>query len=195
MAMKPLAKVVNVVLHPIALTLPSVFLIVYQSTKDVESAFLWTMLSVIFSGIVSLFVLYGVRRGFFNNLDVSNRKQRIILYPFIIVVVMFFIGFVYFLNGPSSLINASVLIIIALLILDFINMKIKVSGHVAVVSSFVVGLLYSYGSMAFFSLFLIPLIAWARIVERRHTLRETIVGAISGVVLSVLAIIVVQLIK
>ena len=151
------------------------------------------MLSVIFSGIVSLFVLYGVRRGFFNNLDVSNRKQRIILYPFIIAVVMFFIGFVYFLNGPSSLINASVLIIIALLILDFINMKIKVSGHVAVVSSLVVGLLYSYGSMALFSIFLIPLIAWARIVERRHTLKETIVGAISGILLSVLALYIVQL--
>src|SRR3989344_111525 len=156
--MKRFANIVNLVLHPITLTLPGVFLIVYQSTKDPSTAFLWTMLSVIFSGIVSLFVLYGVRRGFFNNLDVSNRKQRIILYPFIIVVVIFFIGFVYFLNGPSVLIKASALIIIALLILDLINMKIKVSGHVAVVSSLVVGLLYSYGNTAFFSIFIIPLV-------------------------------------
>lgn len=191
--MESLAKVINVVLHPVTLTLPGVFLIVYQSTKDLNSAFLWTMLSVIFSGIVSLFVLYGVKRGFFNNFDVSNRKQRIILYPFIIAVVMFFIGFVYFLNGPSSLISASVLIIVALLILDFINMKIKVSGHVAVVSSLVVGLLYSYGNIAIFSIFLIPLIAWARIVERRHTLKETIVGAVCGILLSVLALYIVQL--
>lgn len=192
--MKRLARIVNVVLHPITLTLPGVFLIVFQSTKDLNSAFLWMLFSVIFSGIVSLFVLYGVKRGFFNNLDVSNRKQRVILYPFIIAVVMFFIGFVYLMHGPSSLIKASVLIILALLILDLINTKIKVSGHVAVVSSLVTGLVYAYGSVAFVSILLIPLIAWARIIEKRHTLKETAVGALCGITLSLLAIYIVQFI-
>jgi membrane-associated phospholipid phosphatase len=190
--MKLFAKVINVILHPVALTLPGVFLIVFQSTKDTNEAFLWTFFSVIFSGIVSLFVLYGVKKGFFNNLDVSNRKQRIILYPFIIAVVILFIGFVYLMHGPSSLIKASVLIIAALLILDIINTKIKVSGHVAVVSSLVTGLVYAYGGAVFISILLIPLIAWARITEKRHTLKETVVGALCGIVLSLTAIYIVQ---
>lgn len=190
--MKRFANIVNIVLNPIVLTLPGVFLIVYQSTKDLNKAFLWTLLSVIFSGLVSLFVLYGVRRGFFNNLDVSNRKQRIILYPFIILVVMLFIGFVYLMHGPSSLIKASALIIVALLILDLINTKIKVSGHVAVVSSLVFGLVYSYGSVAFISILLIPFIAWARIIEKRHTLKETVVGAFCGMTLSLAAVYIVK---
>lgn len=193
--MKLFPKIINVVLHPVVITIPGIFLIVYKSTGDSNLALWWTFISLIFSGIIALFVLYGVKKGFFNNLDVSNRKQRIILYPAIIATILLFISFVYITQGPKILIETSVLIIAALVILDIVNTKIKVSGHVGVVSAFVTGLIYAYGVPAIFSLVLIPLISWARIVEKRHTLKETIVGAISGVVLSLVAIIVVQLIK
>lgn len=188
-------KIINVVLHPVIITIPGVFLIVYKNTGDSSLALWWTFISLIFSGIVALFVLFGVKKGFFNNLDVSNRKQRIILYPFIIATVLLFSCFVYFIHGPRVLIEASILIIVALILLDIINTKIKASGHVGVVSALVTGLIYAYGTVAFLSIVFIPLIAWARIVEKRHTLKETIVGAISGITLSILAISVVQLIK
>lgn len=190
--MKSFAKVINVLLHPVVVTIPGVYLIVYKSTAQIQLALFWTFVSIIFSSMIGFFVLYGVKKGFFTNLDVSNRKQRIILYPFIIAVVLLFVGFVYLTHGPRVLINASILIILALLILDIINTRIKVSGHVGVVSAFVAGLIYSFGGVTFFSLLLIPLIAWARITEQRHTLRETVVGAICGIGLTLLAIIVVQ---
>lgn len=193
--MKLFPKIINVILHPVTITIPGVFLIVYKNTGSINDGFWWTFISLIFSAIVSLFVLYGVRKGFFTNLDVSNRRQRIILYPVIILVVILFSGFVYLVQGPKVLIEASLLIIASLIILDIINTKIKVSGHVGVVSAFVTGLVYAYGGISFFALALIPLVAWARIVEKRHTLQETIVGALSGIVLSLLAIFIVQLIK
>ena len=193
--MKLLAKIINVVLHPVIIVIPGVFLIVYKNSGDSQIALWWTFISIVFSAIIALFVLYGVRRGFFNNLDVSNRKQRIILYPVIIAVVLLFGGFVFFTHGPKILIQASFLIIVALIILDIINTRIKVSGHVGVVSAFVTGLMYAFGGIASFSLLLIPLIAWARIVEKRHTLKETIVGAFCGGGLTVIAIFVVQLIS
>ncbi len=193
--MKSFPKIINVVLHPVVVTIPGVFLIVYKNTGSVSMALWWTMISLIFSAIIAMFVLYGVKKGFFNNLDVSNRKQRIILYPVIIIVVVLFSCFVYFTNGPKVLIEASALIITALILLDIVNTRIKVSGHVGVVSAFVTGLIYAFGGLSFFSLLLIPLIAWARIVEKRHTLKETIVGAVCGILLSALAITVVELIK
>lgn len=190
--MKSFAKVINVVLHPVIVTIPGVYLIVYKSTGQTQLALFWTFISIIFSSIIGLFVLYGVRKGFFNNLDVSNRKQRIILYPFIIAVVCLFIGFVYIVHGPSILMKTSALIIFALVFLDGVNTKLKVSGHVGVVSAFVTGFIYAFGGISFLSLSLIPLIAWARIIEKRHTLRETIVGATCGMGLTLIAIIVVQ---
>lgn len=190
--MKSLAKVINVLLHPVVVTIPGVFIIVYTSTSSLFLAFFWTFISIVFSSIVGVFVLYGVKKGFFNNLDVSNRKQRIILYPFIIAVVVLFVFSVYFLQGPRILITASILIIAALIFLDVVNTKIKVSGHVGVLSAFVTGLVYAFGGMSFLAFLFIPVIAWARITEKRHTLQETIVGAICGIGLTLLAIFVVQ---
>jgi len=42
---------------------------------------------------------------------------------------------------------------------------------------------------------LVPLMAWARIVEKRHTLKETIVGGAMGVIFSFIAIYIVQFIR
>ncbi len=190
--MSSIAKTLNVLLHPIVITILGVFLIVYRVTKEGQLAIFWTFVSLMFSAIIGLFVFFGVKKGFFNNLDVSNRKQRIILYPFIIAVVFLFIGFVFMTHGPRVLVDASLFIIVALIILDVINTKIKVSGHVGVVSAFVTGLIYAYGGVAFCSLLLIPIIAWARITEKRHTLNETILGAMCGIGLTLIAIIVVQ---
>lgn len=192
--MKFIPKAVNVALHPVVITIFGVFLIVYKNTNNFVASIYWTFNSLIFMAMVALFVVYGVRKGFFNNLDVSNRKQRIILYPFIIAVVILFSAFVIVFNGPDVLVDAGVLIIIALVLLDIINTRIKVSGHVGVVSAFVTGLVYAYGGLALFSFFLVPLIAWARIVERRHTFKETLVGAICGITFSYVAISIVQLV-
>lgn len=190
--MRSIAKLVNVLLHPIVVTILGVFLIVYTATHEERLAIFWTFVSLLFSGIIGLFVLFGVKKGFFNNLDVSNRKQRIILYPFIIAVVFLFIGFVFVTHGPKVLIDASLFSIFALIILDAVNTKIKVSGHVGVVSAFVTGLIYTFGLIALISLLLVPLITWARIIEKRHTLRETVVGVFCGAGLTLIAIFVVQ---
>lgn len=192
--MKFLANGITSILHPVTITIPGVFLIVYSSTGNFHSAFYWSLLSLVFSAFVSLFVLFGVKKGFFNNLDVSNRKQRVILYPFVIVTVFLFALAVHFLRGPFTLIVSSFLMVFSLLILDAINSKIKASIHVAAVSSLVVGVVYLFGGASYLLVFLIPLEAWARIYEKRHTLQETIVGAVSGIVLSVFAIFIVQLV-
>ncbi len=193
--MKLLANIVAYLLHPVTLTLPAVFLIVYTSTSDFNLSLYWTFLSVVFTGIISFFVLFGVKKKFFNNIDVSNRKQRVILYPVVIAVVLLFALFVYFQNGPRSLVYASCMFVAALIVFDIVNTRIKASIHVAAVASLVTGVVYHYGSSAYLLVLLIPLMAWARIVEKRHTLQETIVGGVMGVLFSFIAIFIVQFIR
>ena len=189
-----LANLIASVLHPLVIVIPGVYLIAYQSTGNSSAALYWTLLSILFSSLIACFVAYGVKKGFFNNLDVSNRKQRIILYPFAIAVVCAFAIFVYSQNGPFALIYASVSFILALIILDLINRKIKASIHTAAVASIVTVVIVVYGGVSVLLLLLIPLIAWARITQKRHTLRETIVGGIAGVVLTVIPLYIVQFI-
>ena len=193
--MKLFANVLTWILHPIVLTVPAVYLLTYYSTGNTNTAMYWTLISFLFSGIVSGFVLVGVKLKFFNNIDVSNRKQRVILYPFAVAVVLLFAMLIYFQNGPSNLTLGAILFVIALVILDLINRTIKASIHVASVCAFFTGLIYLFGGYSFLLVLLIPLVAWARVVEKKHTPKETIVGAICGVGLTVAAITIVQLVR
>lgn len=190
--MKLLANIIASVLHPATLILPAVFLIVYKSVNSYDSAFLWTVVSLVFTGFVAAFVLLGVKKGFFSDIDVSVKKQRVFLYPFVIVVTLLFIGVIYLFKGPSLLIIAGILFILAMIIMDVINIKIKASAHVASIAAIVTGIFYLYGGSTIILFALIPLVAWARIVEKRHTLKETIVGAGIGILLTVIAFFVVQ---
>lgn len=193
--MKLFANTLTWITHPILLTIPGIYLITFYSTGKIETALFWTIVSLIFSAIVCSFVLVGVKMKFFNNIDVSNRKQRVILYPFATAVVITFALLIYILKGPQNLILGTILFIVALIILDIINRKIKASIHVASVSAFITGLTYLFGGWIFLSILLIPLVAWARVIEKKHTPRETVVGACCGIILTILSICVVQFIK
>lgn len=186
------ANTLTWILHPIVLVIPAVYLLTFNATGQTNTAIYWTLVSIIFSAIVSAFVLVGVAKGFFNNIDVSNRKQRVILYPFSVAVVLLFALYVYINNGPRILILAAILFVVALVTLDIINTKVKASVHVASVSALIMGIIYLYGGVSYLLLLLIPLVAWARIVQKRHTIKETIVGAICGIVLTITAINIVQ---
>jgi membrane-associated phospholipid phosphatase len=191
--MKLFANVLTWILHPVVLSIPSVYLISYSSTGDANISIYWTFISLIFSGIVSLFVLWGVKRKLFTNIDISNRKQRIIAYPFVVGVVALFAFTVHLFSGPTGLIESSILFVVGLIILDFVNSRIKASIHVGSVAAFFTGIAYMYGGAFYILLLLIPLVAWARVLEKKHTVPETIVGAICGSLLTLSAIYIVQL--
>lgn len=188
-----LPKLIGIILHPILLAIPGVFLIVLSYTSDIFQAVYWTVISLMFSGIISLFVAVGVKKKIFNNLDVSNRKQRVLLYPFAMGVILLFAYVVHLKNGPNALVGASIVFTIALVILDLINRRIKASIHVASVAAIVTGIVLVYGGPTYILMVLVPISAWARISQKRHTFPETIVGATCGILLTIVGVFVVQL--
>ena len=188
------ANTLTWILHPVFLAIFAVYLVTFYSTGDTSTSYYWTVVASLFATFVAAFVLIGVKKGFFNNIDISNRKQRVIVYPFVISVVLLFAFIVYLQKGPNQLIIGAILFITALIVLDLINRKIKASIHVASVSAIITGIVYLFGGVTFLLLLLIPLVAWSRIIKKRHTLNETIVGGVCGIVLTLTAINIVQFI-
>lgn len=191
--MKLFSQIIGIVFHPVLLSLLGVYLIVHSSTQNFQVAVYWTIISTFFAFLIGIFVYIGVRKGFFNNLDVSNRKQRVILYPFAIFVIILFGIFVFIVKGPFVLIESCIVFTISLLLLDLINSKIKASVHVASVAALVTGIITIYGYKYIPFYLLVLLSAYARIVGKRHTVNEAIVGAFCGILLTVIGIFVVQL--
>jgi len=60
------------------------------------------------------------------------------------------------------------------------------------ISAAIISSIYFFGTEYLFLLILIPIMIWARIKEKRHTFKETIVGLFLGLMLAIAGIFSVQ---
>lgn len=179
-----IAQLISFISNPIFLAFPIPFLLVYHQTSDPYYAFKWMIFSMLFIMLVGVFVLYEVKRHVFSDIDVSKREQRPLLFIFVGFVAFLYLLSLYALDAPTSLYVAVGGILGSVVVLAFINKKIKASIHVATIASFLCVLSLLYGGVHVLWLLGIPLVAWSRITTKRHSIPETIVGCIMGIVLT-----------
>lgn len=184
--MKKLAHIISRFANPLLIPIPIPFIIVYSSTQNPLYAAKWQLFTLVFLGFVAIFILYGMRKGFFSNFDVSKRKQRNALFLFGVTMTLFYLLSIFILQGPVLLILGACMILMAILMFSIVNTHIKASFHVATASALIVSLILVYGSKYYWLLFVVPLIAWSRVILKRHTVREVIAGGILGSFLSII---------
>jgi len=178
-----LARLISYIFHPVALLLPTPYLLVYQSTQNPLYAFKWTVFSCLFILFAGVVVVALAALGIFSDFDISKREQRPLLFVFSGIVAFFYLVGLIVFGGPRILYIALFGILVGIVALDFVNRFVKASIHTAVVSAFITGLSVLYGGTHLLALALIPLVGWARVKTRRHTAGEVIIGSIVGSVL------------
>jgi len=179
-----LAQIISFLFNPVMLLVFVPLFLVYKTSGDVILSLAWTMYTMIFLIAMTFFVIYGVHKKIFTDLDVSKRTQRPLLFLVGIFMTLVYLGGLFFLNGPKILIFVTVGFIVGVLLLALMNTRLKVSFHVATVSALFFSLAIIYHGFYYLTLLLIPTVAWARLKIKRHTLPETIVGACFGILLS-----------
>lgn len=181
-----LAKAASFFLGPLFMLFPVPFILVSKFTNDYYYALKWTVFSYSFIIVVAIFVMIGVLLGFFSNFDVSKREQRPLLFGFSAFIMLCYLLSLIIFNGPRILFLALFTIILGLIVLVVVNIKIKASIHLATATSVILLTTIAYRGYFLFLLPLIPILAWARIKTKEHTLSETVIGIILGVVLTVI---------
>lgn len=180
------ARAVSFILHPLFLSLLATYLVCYHNTQNVYTSIGWMMgMGVVVLGIL-LFEFYGIKRGFFSDFDVSKRRQRTPLFIFVFLAVFAYMVSILVFKGPNELLVGGIYIIIGIIIFSLVNKKIKVSIHVAGISSFFVSMGLLYGGVFYLGLLCIPLVAWSRVVLHRHTVSEVTLGATLGMFLTLI---------
>jgi len=182
--MKSLAQVISFLFNPILLLVFVPLLLVYRTTGSVVYAMAWTGYTMIFLLAMTFFIIYGVHKKIFTDMDVSNRKQRPLLFIISFIMGLIYLGGLAFLHGPKILMAVIVGLIISVILISLINTRLKMSIHVATVAALLVSLAIIYQGYYYIALLLIPIIGWARLKIHRHTLPETIVGGGFGILLS-----------
>jgi len=126
-----------------------------------------------------------LRRGKITDWHVSRREER--LQPVLVIVsfvaaitpLVLLLAF----HGPEILVvtftSALALVTFNLLI----TMKWKISQHVSTIAACTLLVTAALGPMAAPLLLLIPLVAWARVKVKAHTVMQTIAGGLTGVII------------
>jgi membrane-associated phospholipid phosphatase len=182
--MTSLAQVISFLFNPILLLVFVPLLLVYKTTGNVVLSLAWTGYTMIFLLIMVFFIIYGVHKKIFTDMDVSKRTQRPLLFVVCLVIGLLYLWGLFFLNGPKILMIIVIGLMVSVLLASLINFRLKVSIHVATVTALLFTLAIVYQGYYYVTLLLIPLVAWSRLRIKRHTLPETIVGACFGVLLS-----------
>jgi len=179
-----LARIISFIFNPIAIAFFAPFFLVYKTTHDVGTAMHWTMYTLVFLMVLSFCAIIGVKKKIFTDLDVSKREQRPLMYLMSIVCCAVYLISLFVLHGPFILYILTIGVIVGVSFLSVINRRIKASIHVAAITSLILPVAVSYGHYYLLLLFLIPLVIWARLKTKRHTLPEIMVGGTIGGILS-----------
>jgi membrane-associated phospholipid phosphatase len=182
--MTSLAQIISFLFNPAMMLVFLPLMLVYKTTGDIILAFAWTVYTMIFLIAISFFVIYGVHKKIFTDLDVSVRSQRPLLFSVGIFMTLIYLWGLSFLNGPKILSIVTVGFIIGVILMALINTRLKVSFHVTTVAALLFTMAIVFQGYYYLTLLLIPMVAWARLKIKRHTLTETIVGACYGILSS-----------
>ncbi|MFC0344924.1 phosphatase PAP2 family protein [Epilithonimonas hispanica] len=185
-----LSKVISNFFNPLVSLVIYFFYYSYKnySWEEASKKFLPILLLLIIP--IAIWIYRNVKKGNYTNMDVSNRKQRHSLYIFIIIATIIFLTVDYFLHKE---IDWTVLMLCILLILMQIsNFFIKSSMHTSL-NIYVSALFFTIEPIIGIFWFLLSiLIGITRVILKRHTPKEVLIGGTIAIFVSLIYLIMVK---
>ncbi|WP_374360361.1 phosphatase PAP2 family protein [Cloacibacterium sp.] len=179
-----LSKVISNLLNPLFSLL--IFFVCFAYVKMTWEESLINILLMIALVVIPIFswISWNVKKGNYTNMDVSDRKQRNSLYLFNFIVIAIYTGVLYFTKQRTDLLFIIVFLFFLMLIMHISNFFIKSSMHTAF-NVFVTALFFSLNPILGIIWFVLTsFVAISRIILKRHTPKEVIMGAFIGTVVS-----------
>lgn len=136
------------------------------------------------------FILWLLRRGKVSDYNLTKREDR--FWPMIVSMAGALIGWVLlsYFQAPLLLLALAATNLVQSVTYFFITLRWKVSIHSAVAAGLAVLASTVAGSTVWALVLAVPLIAWSRVVLRRHTLAQTVVGAAIGSLFLAIALVI-----
>lgn len=177
-----LADIVSwVFFPPLVATVFFVFLTFWYS-QDLSQGLKWLVTISPFLIFFPLAVfLFAYKFGWVSDFDITKRDERPILLFVMIGALIIASAILYYLRVPMQFFVYAFSGLVLTVITAIITLYWKVSYHSAIVAS-VVTAINILGGLTFWPFFLlIPLVCWARVTIKKHTLWQVIGGALISI--------------
>ena len=181
-----IASLTSNILNPFLVGFLLILLLSFRSTSSTLDAIKWSLISIAASILPVLgVIIYLVRSQKLENIFINVRKQRTKIY--LLAGVCAGVGWVilYYLEAPKELLATFVAGFAAVVVFMCVNFLWKISLHIALIAASVTILIILYGSIAVVTVALVPLIGWARIELKHHSLAQVVAGALLAAVIVV----------
>lgn len=186
-----MAGTISTITNPPIITIP-LFLIICIVLSFDNGAFDFSkfvtleLISLIFASVLPMAIIIFWAKRIDTDKDISNREDRFI--PLVIGIVSYFIGVLV-----SLLLNADNFITLLLLcyavntgVVLVITTKWKISVHTTGISGPIAALILLLGPIGAVFGVIYPIVIWARVLLKKHTLSQAICGGVQGFFLTVL---------
>jgi len=145
----------------------------------------WAVVALlILTGIPLVYIQVGMRRGWVSDWELTRRgeRPRFIAVSFASdVLALLVLGWG---NAPHILWVLALVYAGLGLTMFTISSMWKISLHMVGVSGFSTLLVFVFGAGAWWTFLSLPLVAWARLERKKHTLAQLIAGAVDGILIT-----------
>jgi len=183
---KRIANLTSNILNPFLVSLIIILVLSFESTSSTLDALKWSLILIVLSVLpVFSVIIYLVHNERLDGVFISTREQRTKIYWLAGVCASAGCIILAYFGAPSILVAAFVVGLSAVVIFMCINLWWKISLHTAFITASVTALVILYGWIAAVTGLLVPLMCWARIELKRHSLAQGATGALLGALIVV----------
>ena len=173
-----LAWCISVVFSPFLVTIATAFGVVQKHAAPQDSL-RWLGIVVLFVTVLpTVSIALMVRFAKVSDLHLKNREERFL--PLCCTLVSMIVGtfLLHRLGAAREIVWVGVAYITNSVVFLAITLMWKISFHSSVATGCVTVLVMLANPLFGWLFLLVPLIAWARVYRKRHTLSQTVVGAV-----------------
>ena len=178
-----IAAATSVVFSPFLVPIATILVIAQNYATTGHQTLLWIAIFITFFSILPVFFIFILfRLGRVSSLNLSAQEQRTSPLLFAMGTAFVGVGILYVIGAPPEIMWAGIAYVVNGVIFVAITQIWKISFHTGVTAGCITVLvLIVHIKFGWLSL-LLPLIAWARVRRKRHTLVQAVVGVLIAVI-------------
>jgi membrane-associated phospholipid phosphatase len=172
------AKILSYIFDGSFISIPIIIIICFMVVGNKAEAFSWAFTFLLFGTVIPyLYVALLYRRKRIDDIHIPKREDRI--KPLLVSIASYGLCLVilYVLNGPLFLKSIFAVILISTIVFTIITYFWKISLHTGWVTFVVITFNILFGRWMLLMVPLIPVIGWARVRIKKHTIKQVIFGA------------------
>ncbi len=175
--MNKFARILSHIFDGTFISIPVSFIVCLKVVDNIRSAISWAFICLLFSFLIPYFyIFFLLKRNTIIDFHVLNKKERI--KPLIIISICHIVGYLilYTLGAPLFLKSIFAVSVVSTVILTIITYFWKISLHTSWITFIVITFNILFGRWMLLMVPLIPVIGWARVRIKEHTVNQVIFG-------------------